>query len=77
VTCSITTPEEAAEIALAANVKALVFNHIVPPLPLSGLEQSFVKGAKQIYKGPLYIGTDGDWFTLPTGSMAIEIGKRP
>jgi ribonuclease Z len=72
-----TTPEEAAEIALAANVKALVFNHIVPPLPLSGLEQSFAKGAKQIYKGPLHIGTDGDWFTLPTGSMAIEIGKRP
>jgi ribonuclease Z len=72
-----TTPEEAAEIALAANVKALVFNHIVPPLPLSGLEQSFAKGAKQIYKGPLHIGTDGDWFTLPTSSMAIEIGKRP
>ena len=72
-----TTPEEAAEIAVAANVKALVFNHIVPPLPLSGLEQSFAKGAQQIYKGPLRIGTDGDWFTLATGSTAIEMGKRP
>ena len=54
-----------------------MFNHIVPPLPLSGLEQSFAKGAQQIYKGPLRIGTDGDWFTLATGSTAIEMGKRP
>ena len=72
-----TTPEEAAEIAQAANVKALVFNHIVPPLPLSSLEQSFAKGARQIYKGPLHVGTDGDWFTLPSGSRSIETSKRP
>ena len=72
-----TTPEEAAEIAKAANVKALVFNHIVPPLPLSGLAQNFAKGARQIYQGPLHVGSDGDWFTLPAGSAAVEMGKRP
>ena len=72
-----TTPEEAAEIAKAANVKALVFNHIVPPLPLSGLEQNFAKGARLIYQGPLHVGKDGDWFTLLSGSAAVEMGKRP
>ena len=65
------------EIAKAANVKALVFNHIVPPLPLSGLEQNFAKGARHIYQGQLQVGKDGDWFTLLSGSTAVEMGKRP
>ncbi|MEK7346972.1 MAG: MBL fold metallo-hydrolase [Pseudomonadota bacterium] len=72
-----TTPEQAAEIAQAAGVKALVFNHIVPPLPLAGLEQAFAQGASQIYRGPLRVGADGDWFSLPAGSQTIEMGKRP
>lgn len=71
-----TTPEEAAEIAQAAGVKALVFNHIVPPLPLSGLDPVFLQRAEQIYTGPLHIGLDGDWFTLPAGSHAVEMGRR-
>lgn len=72
-----TTPEEAAEIAQAAGVKALVFNHIVPPLPSSGLDPVFLQRAGQIYTGPLHIGVDGDWFTLQAGSKSIEMGKRP
>ncbi len=72
-----TTPEEAAAIAQAAGVKALVFNHIVPPLPLSGLEPVFLQRAGQIYAGPLRIGADGDWFTLPAGSAAVAMGRRP
>jgi ribonuclease Z len=72
-----TTPEEAAEIAQAAGVKALVFNHIVPPLPLSGLDAAFLQRAGQIYTGPLRIGIDGDWFTLPAGSQVVEFGRRP
>jgi ribonuclease Z len=71
-----TTPEQAAEIAQAAGVRALVFNHIVPPLPLSGLDPVFLQRADQIYHGPLRIGADGDWFTLPAGSQAVEMGKR-
>ncbi len=72
-----TTPEEAAEIAQAAGVKALVFNHIVPPLPLSGLDPVFLQRARQLYSGSLHIGVDGDWFTLPAGSKAVDMGKRP
>jgi len=72
-----TTPEEAAEIAQAAGVKALVFNHIVPPLPLSGLDPVFLQRAGQLYSGPLHIGVDGDWFSLPAGSKTVDMGKRP
>ena len=72
-----TTPEEAAEIAQGAGVKALVLNHIVPPLPSSGLDPAFLERAGQIYSGPLRIGADGDWFSLPAGSRAVEMGRRP
>ena len=71
-----TTPEEAAEIAQSAGVKALVLNHIVPPLPLQGLDPVFLQKAKKIYDGPLRIGEDGDWFSLPAESTAVEMGKR-
>jgi ribonuclease Z len=71
-----TTPDEAAEIAQAAGVKALVFNHIVPPLPAAGLDPAFLQRAGQIYGGPLRIGVDGDWFSLPAGSQAIAMGHR-
>ena len=72
-----TTPEEAAEIAQAAGVKALVFNHIVPPLPSAGLDPVFLQRAGKIYGGPLHIGVDGDWFSLPSGSQAVDMGRRP
>lgn len=72
-----TTPEEAAEIAQAAGVRALVLNHIVPPLPSSGLDPVFLQRSAQIYGGPLRIGADGDWFSLPAGSTQVAIGRRP
>ena len=72
-----TTPEEAAEIAQAAGVRALVLNHIVPPLPTAALDPVFLQRAGRLYDGPLRIGADGDWFTLPAGSQAVEMGRRP
>lgn len=72
-----TTPEEAAEIARDAGVKALVLNHIVPPLPTSALNPAFLQRAEQIYAGPLRVGADGDWISLPAGSKAVDIGRRP
>ncbi len=72
-----TTPDEAAEIAQAAGVKALVLHHIVPPIPARGLNPVFLQRAGEIYRGPLRIGMDGDWITLPAGSSAVDIGHRP
>ena len=70
-----TAPEDAAALAARAGVKMLVFNHIVPPLPVDALEPAFLGNARQRFAGPIRVGVDGDWFTLPVGST--EITARP
>ena len=60
-----TDPAEVAEVAAKANVKQLVFHHIVPPLPLKGLEDTFMRGVKDAYDGPVHISRDGDFISMP------------
>ena len=72
-----TSPEEAAEIAQRAGVRMLVFNHIVPPLPSRLLDARFLGEASSRYDGPIRVGVDGDWFSLPAGSTTIEVDSRP
>jgi ribonuclease Z len=67
-----TTPEEAAEVASKAKVKALLLYHIVPPLPLSALEGPFLGKAREIFAGPLYVGRDGDFVTMPAGTTEVR-----
>ena len=63
-----TTPEQAAAQASAAGVKQLVFNHVVPPMPLSFAYPAFMGDAKDFYKGPMLVGEDGMLFSLPADS---------
>jgi ribonuclease Z len=67
-----TTPEEAAEVAAGAKVKALLLYHIVPPLPLSALEGPFLGRARGIFSGPLHVGRDGDFVTMPAGTTEVR-----
>ncbi len=71
-----TTPSEAAQIAENAKVGLLVFNHIVPPIPLSALQDLFLQDARQRYSGALRIGQDGDFISLPAVGGAITINNR-
>lgn len=71
-----TSPQQAAEIAQAAGVRMLVLHHIIPVLP-PGFEDVFLENTQAIYRGPVHVGVDGDWFTLPAGSAKIEVGRRP
>ncbi|MES2281581.1 MAG: MBL fold metallo-hydrolase [Pseudomonadota bacterium] len=71
-----TSPEEAAETARDARVGYLLLNHIAPPLPLPGLEKTFLGKAPGIYGGPLRVGADGDFISMPTGSKAINFTHR-
>lgn len=68
------TPEQAATLALEAGVRDLLFNHVVPPLPLPGMETAFVGDAPRIFAGPLRVGRDGDFLSLPAGSRVIHEG---
>lgn len=68
-----TTPVEAAETAQEAKVGHLLFNHIVPPLPVKILENVFVKGVDEVYEGEYTVGKDGTLIKLPANSDSIEV----
>jgi len=67
------TPEQAAATARDAKVRYLLLNHIVPPLPLPGMEAAFLADAPKIFPGPLRVGRDGDLLSLPTGTTGITL----
>jgi ribonuclease Z len=71
-----TTPEEAAGVAARAKAKALLLYHIVPPLPISALEGPFLGKAREIYAGPLWVGNDGDFVSMPAGGSEIVFSNR-
>lgn len=66
------TPAQAARIAAAAGVKALLYYHIVPPLRLPGMEAAFLEGVAEAYSGPAMIGSDGTLVSLPSGTEEVE-----
>ena len=70
------SPEQAAETARDAKVAYLLLNHIVPPLPLPGMEKAFLGSASEIYKGPIQVGQDGDFISLPAQSSQVIVGNR-
>jgi len=71
-----TTPEEAAAIAAEAGVGHLLLYHIVPPLPLPGLDVAFLEGVAEIFAGPVTLSRDGTFVSLPAGSAAIDVSNR-
>jgi ribonuclease Z len=71
-----TPPEQAAEIARDAKVRYLLLSHIAPPLPLPGMEKAFLGGAPGIFEGPIRVGADGDFISLPAGSTRIDVSRR-
>ena len=71
-----TSPVEAAEIARAAGVRHLLFYHVVPPLPLPGLDAAFLAGVPGAFDGGVTLGRDGTLVSLPRGSAAVEVSQR-
>jgi ribonuclease Z len=66
------TPAQAADAAREAGVGALAITHIVPPLPLAGLEEPFLGDARERFDGPLWLARDGDLDRLPAGRSGVE-----
>lgn len=71
-----TAPETAAREAKEAGVKALLFTHIIPPLPARALEGPFLGRSRAIFGGPVKVGHDGDFVSLPAGSHEITWSNR-
>ena len=68
-----TSPIEAAEIAESAEVGHLLYYHVVPPMPIPGLQSIFLKGVEEAYGGPVTLGRDGTSISLPAGSDEILV----
>ena len=49
---------------------------VAPPLPLPGMEKAFLGAAPSIFSGPLRVGADGDFLTLPAGLNDIKVSRR-
>ena len=71
-----TTPEQAAGIAERAQVKMLLFTHVIPPLPLHALEGPFLGRSRDIFHGRVLVGHDGDFISLPAGGNEIRHTNR-
>jgi ribonuclease Z len=71
-----TSPVEAAQIAQAAGARHLLFYHVVPPLPIPGLDQVFLSGVSDAYDGGVTLGRDGTLVSLELGGQQVEISKR-
>jgi len=71
-----TSPEAAAGIAQRAGVRYLLFEHIIPPLPVDALEGPWLGRSRQIFKGTIRVGHDGDFVSLPVGSAEIRRSNR-
>lgn len=71
-----TTPEQAAAIAQRAHVRLLLLNHIIPPLPTPLLDDEFLGRSRSIFHGPIQVGQDGDFISLPAASHAIVRANR-
>jgi ribonuclease Z len=75
------TAPQAADAAREAGVGALAITHIVPPLPLKGLEEVFLADARERFPGELWLTSDGDLYSLLNGRSGVErtgmLGRWP
>jgi ribonuclease Z len=70
-----TTPVQAGELAQSAGARHLLFYHVVPPLPVPGLEGVFLEGVSKAFSGGVTLGRDGTRISLPSGSHAVDVSQ--
>jgi ribonuclease Z len=66
---------QGAEEAKTANVRMLVFTHIVPPLQNFVARRRFLSGVSDVFGGKVELGKDGVELSLPPSSTHIEVGS--
>ena len=69
-----TTPVEAARIANMAQVKLLLYTHLLPILPNAIAVRAFLKGVDAVRPQGVQVGHDGTLVRLPGGGKEIEVG---
>jgi len=69
------SPEEAAGLANDANVKLLVYYHLLPAPDGFLARRLFASGVNQVRPHGWTMASDGDLYTLPLGSDQVERGR--
>ncbi|MFB3907273.1 MAG: MBL fold metallo-hydrolase [Candidatus Eisenbacteria bacterium] len=69
------SPEEAAQIANDANVRLLVFYHLLPAPDGFLPRRLFTRGVNEVRRDGWTMADDGSLYTLPLGSREVEIGR--
>jgi ribonuclease Z len=69
------TPEQAAQIANDANVKLLVYYHLLPAPDNALTCRLFAHGVNAARRGDWTIADDGSLYTLPLGSPDVITGR--
>ncbi len=69
------SPEEAAQIANDADVKLLVYYHLLPAPDGFLARRLFSNGVNDVRKGDWTMAEDGSLYTLPLGSDNVRIGR--
>jgi len=72
-----TSPVDAARIANEAQVKLLVFTHIIPILPNRFAERLFLHGVSDVRTAGVELAHDGMVIRLPAGSSEIRESGAP
>lgn len=67
-----TSPDDAARAASEAGARALVFYHMIPPLPSRLLHAYFLDGVREQYAGPMRLADDGLVIILPADSEEVR-----
>lgn len=65
------SPADAASAGAEAGVDAVVFTHLVPPVPSLLASRFFLHGVDEASSPQVILGRDGMHFTLPSGSEEI------
>ena len=69
------TPIQAAEVARDAGAAHLLFYHIVPPLPIPGLDAAWLEGVKKIFPRHT-LGQDGTVISMPAGNRDVIVVSK-
>ncbi len=69
-------PEAVAAIAQRDQVRYLLFTHIIPPLPVRALEGPWLGRSREIFGGPIQVGHDGDFLSLPPATTDVRRTNR-
>jgi ribonuclease Z len=67
------TPEQAGIVARDAGIPYLIITHVLPPVPSQILVNPFLRDARAIYDGELYLSNDGTMVKIPVDSEKITI----